>query len=788
VANRKQRRAGQKKSARSEKGFDRRTGAPHPVLANAMRLYQNGRFAEAERFCEQYLAASPHDPHALYLLGMSAIETGRQAVAESAFADALAQRPGEPAFHNGLALLRARQQRFREALISHDSALALDPRDNGALLGRAFALVELGDLVVAARTLHEASALAPRSPEICRNLGAVLAELGRFDEAAEAYERLIALDPNSAEAHLDLGRVLANLGRPEPAMRCLERALALEPGLARARLLIVDLLCDLGRPQEALRHGIAGMDVGSVSRDRLFPFIRAVARVSPADRDPEIAHGIERCFESSELEYDDLAKPAARQFRATHGVDTAPQRMAEEAVQRAIREQALPPVLGDKLLRLLLTKTVNRDLVLEMFLTAARRSFARAESLPATTIPFLAALALQCFNNGYVFALDDDEAAQLDRLKSALEAELRQAVDPTPEAEARLLRYALYAPLIALECAPLLARIAPHRWSVDFRAVLDRTLLEPMEEQALAPGIPSLGTIENPTSLRVGAQYEEHPYPRWFAPPRPVPERLKTALQRKLPHAHLPDYLDEKVEILVAGAGTGYQPISTALLLRDIEVLAVDLSRASLAYAQRMAIKLGVSNIHFLQADLLRLGELGRQFAVIEAVGVLHHLESPMAGWRVLVSLLRSGGLMRVGLYSALARGEVVAARERIAALGLKPVPEDIRRFRERVLVGVEATDFPRLAHSKDIHDLNGCRDLLFHACEHRFTLPELQAMLAELNLEFLGFEDLTQPVARYYRATFPGDLAMTDLTNWTRFEDAHRDAFPMYVFWCAKR
>jgi hypothetical protein len=140
---------------------------------------------------------------------------------------------------------------------------------------------------------------------------------------------------------------------------------------------------------------------------------------------------------------------------------------------------------------------------------------------------------------------------------------------------------------------------------------------------------------------------------------------------------------------------------------------------------------------------------------------------------------------MRVGLYSALARAEIVAARERIAALGLKPVPADIRQFRERVLFGSEAAEFPRLALSKDIYDLNGCRDLLFHACEHRFTLPEIQAMLAELGLEFLGFEDLPVSVARHYRATYPQDVAMTNLANWACLEEAHRDTFPMYVFWC---
>ena len=91
-------------------------------------------------------------------------------------------------------------------------------------------------------------------------------------------------------------------------------------------------------------------------------------------------------------------------------------------------------------------------------------------------------------------------------------------------------------------------------------------------------------------------------------------------------------------------------------------------------------------------------------------------MEDPTAGWRALKELLRPGGLMRIGLYSALARADVAAARERIAALCLAPTPREIRAFRQRVLFGEEAARLPQLRLSKDLFDLNGCRDLLFHA------------------------------------------------------------------------
>ncbi|MEK7327813.1 MAG: class I SAM-dependent methyltransferase [Chloroflexota bacterium] len=88
----------------------------------------------------------------------------------------------------------------------------------------------------------------------------------------------------------------------------------------------------------------------------------------------------------------------------------------------------------------------------------------------------------------------------------------------------------------------------------------------------------------------------------------------------------------------------------------DCDVLAVDLSRASLAYAVRMAERFGVTSVTFQQADILEMGELDRRFHLIDCGGVLHHLKDPLKGWRVLVGLLEPDGLMKIALYSSRAR------------------------------------------------------------------------------------------------------------------------------------
>ena len=126
----------------------------------------------------------------------------------------------------------------------------------------------------------------------------------------------------------------------------------------------------------------------------------------------------------------------------------------------------------------------------------------------------------------------------------------------------------------------------------------------------------------------------------------------------------------ESLDILVAGCGTGQQPIGTAQRFPRASVLAIDLSLASLAYAKRKSDAAGVA-IEYAQADILEL-DLDRRFDIVESSGVLHHLADPMCGWAALEKLVKPGGFMRIGLYSELGRSNVIALRAMIAERGYR--------------------------------------------------------------------------------------------------------------------
>ena len=217
-------------------------------------------------------------------------------------------------------------------------------------------------------------------------------------------------------------------------------------------------------------------------------------------------------------------------------------------------------------------------------------------------------------------------------------------------------------------------------------------------------------------------------------------------------------------------------------------MLAVDLSLTSLCYAQRQTLALGLNNIQYAQADIMRLRSIDRMFDVIECGGVLHHLADPFAGWQVLLSLLRPGGIMRLGLYSEIARRDIVAARDFIAARGYRSDADDIRRCRQELLGCADGTPLKNVTLTTDFFSLNECRDLLFHVQEHRLTLTEIAAFLVANNLQFLGF-DLDLQNCRNYVRQFPSDPAMTDLAQWHRYEtDNPRTFSGMYQFWVQRK
>jgi SAM-dependent methyltransferase len=440
------------------------------------------------------------------------------------------------------------------------------------------------------------------------------------------------------------------------------------------------------------------------------------------------------------------------------------------------------------LLRTMLCSIPIEDAKIERLLTSLRFHLLKvAESEILTNdqkeeiTPLYCFLAQQCFINEYVYfqtAEEIDLSQQLrDRLTKAIEEGSRVS-------EYLVIAVACYFPLYSIA-----EKLLNQKWSDNIKNVLKLQIQEPSEELNLRKSISILTSIDNQVSLAVQSQYEENPYPRWIRLPRESGKKsLNLYIQNKFPLSTFKRLSNDlNPEILIAGCGTGQHPIETVQRFHGAKILAVDLSMSSLAYAKRKTIELGIGSIEYAQADLLKLGSLDRTFDIIESVGVLHHLENPFEGWEVLISLLRSNGLMKLGFYSELARRDIVRVRDLISKAGIGSSPREIRDCRKHLLELKNLKDYGFTTSSSDFFSTSTFRDLLFHVQEHRMTLPVLANFCKDHNLNFLGF-DIDSSVKNSYTNRFSNDPSATNLYNWHIYEKENPDTFlGMYHFWIQK-
>jgi len=388
-------------------------------------------------------------------------------------------------------------------------------------------------------------------------------------------------------------------------------------------------------------------------------------------------------------------------------------------------------------------------------------------------------LALQCFYNEYVFEELADETTLVNELQGLVETALAANAALPAQFAGQLLAVALYRPLHRIKGIEQLTVDAQY----PLAKLIEITVDGPRQEQQLAQEIPIIGSIAD-VSLPVQLQYEQNPYPRWIGLDQTVVRKSYFSTVQGLLRSQgiaTPQFRQPTeaapTRILVAGCGTGHHAISIACRYEHAVVTAIDISRASLAYAKYMAQRYRVTNIEFMQCDILSIEQLGRRFDVIESVGTLHHMVSPDAGLQALTRILEPDGIMRLGLYSQLARRQINAIRERHA--GELITDFDIIKLRKmRADLIQHHKDDPVLGIG-DFYSSSGCRDLLCHVQERQYSIDGLKQLLANCGLRFSGFNFQSD------RELFGDTQAMDNLDCWSDVENQIPELFSeMYIFY----
>ena len=605
--------------------------------------------------------------------------------------------------------------------------------------------------------MQSAVNLSPQDVKAHCNLGNTLQELGRLDEAEASYRQAIALKPDYAKAHCNLGNTLKALGRLDDAEASLRQAIALKPDYAEAHNNLGNTLKELGRFDESISSYARAINLKA-------DFHNAYSNLGIALRNARFNKGDQNLYsilinlltEKNFVRPRDVAGTMLSLLRLDNLIEDVLLNTTGftdiKEVDRVITVLKHVPILH-QLMRI----CPLPDLQLEALFVSMRRvllaGLGQIEASPEI-IYFLSTLSLHCFTNEYVYFETEEEAELISVLEAAIAESIAQTSQPTITETLILATY---------------RRLHQYDWSEKLQAldqlpeVKVRLVEEPLAERVIAQHIPALSEVDDEASRKVREQYEENPYPRWVKlgvalKPKSVAEVCNEA-KLQLHSENIKSVLSPS--ILIGGCGTGQHSIETASRFANCKVTAVDLSRASLAYAQRKTSELGIISIEYLQADILNLGELGQEFDIIESAGALHHMDDPMAGWRVLADMLKTGGLMKIGLYSELARRPIGKTREEIRLKGIRTSEDEIRRFRQS-LVESHGEHHQQLTGFKDFFSLSALRDLIFYVQEHRFTLPQIQHCLDELGSKFCGFEDAN--IVRRFKHFFGENADACDL------------------------
>jgi len=634
-----------------------------------------------------------------------------------------------------------------KAIEAYNKALSIKPDYAEAYNNIGVALKSQGMLDKAIEAYNEALLIIPDYAEAYNNMGIALKSQGMLDKAIEAYNKALLIIPDYAEAYNNMGNALKSQGKLDKAIEAYNKALSIKPNFAEACINMGIAIEGLifKKPNSSLQSTIISLlDQKSYVRPRNI----AKTAVSLLKLEPTLNKHLRR------NSVDQLKPP----------------------VQKVIANLSELTLL----LKLMSVCPIE-DIELEYLLKELRaRLLLSNSSLISKTevLRFQSALALQCFSNEYIYSQSEDEDKALEDLDGIVKLALSNDKQQNPQS---ILCLASYKPLNHYEwCDKLLI-------TTEIQDVFTRQVLEPKQETNFKSELPLLKEINNEISSKVRDQYESNPYPRWVKlglPLRPVKiSKVVDKINLKLFEDRIKEV--EVPSILIAGCGTGQESIETAARFKGSKVIAIDLSLSSLAYAKRKTEELGIQNIEYMQADILDLDKFDKHFDILASTGVLHHMDDPIAGWQVLTDCLKPGGLMRIGLYSELARQNIVKIREEILEAGIGSNDADMKLFRLKVM-NSEKKHHKQILNSSDFYSLSELRDLLFHVQEHRFTIPQIQECLLDLGLKFCGFE--AEKIVSQFKLTNTNTDDCYKLDKWQAYEEANPRVFSgMYQFWCQK-
>ena len=651
-----------------------------------------------------------------------------------------------------LALENHKKNNLRNAENLYKEVLKMNPNHFESVLCLGTLLGQTNKPELAKPFFQKAIELNPNDTKIHNNLAIVFQKLGEHQAAIKSFEKAISINPNYIQAHFNLGNLQRELGNHQSAINCYQHAIQIDP----TNINIINALSNL----------LKLFRIGNVTENEktnlknLFLFLFRENNIDHTD----ISHNAKL------LLFDEKFENQINQLINSNSL--------------LLENKIIQNLLHEELLLLILQKSFITDKFFEKLITKLRceilfTDFDSNQNFLNKHFNFIISIAEQSFLNEFIFFQSKKEIDKINQFE--IEISNKNKID-----ELEIAIFSCYMPLYTSK--KITKKLLNYKSNnILFNNLISTHIKEPLNELDLIKSIKSSGKITDSVSIKVREQYEEHPYPRWKHTNKNLSSNFLFVLKNEIK----PNKIENNninfnnPNVLIAGCGTGKHIISARTYL-NANILGIDLSLSSLAYAKRKTIELGLKNIEFLHTDILHLKNLKKKFDIIECVGTLHHMKDPLKGLKALINILEPHGFLKLGLYSKIARQHITKIKEFIKKRKIKNSTEDIRNFRELVFKKKDDHLFQKIFYSNDFYSTSMSRDLMFHVQEHYFTIPEISDILKKLNLEFLGFRNPL--IKAKFSKSFPNDKKNISFDNWNKFELNNQDAFAdMYQFWVRK-
>ena len=673
---------------------------------------------------------------------------------------------------------------FSQAEELYKKVLNIEPKNINCLNYLGTLLAQTNRKNDAEEVFLKGTNIDPNNPYLNNNLGNIYYENGKLDKAISYYKKVILFKPDFVQAYLNLGIVYAKKSDTSKALNYLMKVVQLEPNNIQCYAIIATIHKELRNFRETLN---CYKKIFELDSNNLMAILGAVDLFSKLNltnlsknNSIELLEMFLFLYKKNNINHNYLFNNA-KNLVVFEEDKSELERLVDEN-SNLLSKNIVRTILNKKIFHLILQKSIIRDQFLENFLYKIRKEILLTclnenKSQLKEFYDFILSFAEQSFYNEYVFYQSDEEINLIDKLKLK--------VENSPEInELEISILACYVPLIQSNTIKdkLLNYLPKNKL---FNDLIKAQIKDNLEEQKLKSTIKS-NVIVNEISKKVRDQYEENPYPRWkYAEIHPKVS-FYSELNSDIHPNKIPLFNEIKnYKILIAGCGTGQQ-LARGINYRNADILAVDLSLSSLAFAKRKMQEFNIKNIEFLHTDLLKLKKLRKKFNIVECMGVLHHLENPEEGLNILLDMLEPNGFLKLGLYSELARKHIVEARKFASEKKFSNNIYEIRKFRETAKNNKDNLSIQKIINNYDFHTTSSLRDLVFHAKEHHFTIPKISKLLQKYNLDFLGFTN--DSVKKDYLKFYKDDKKSTSLKNWHEFEMKYPDLFQsMYQFWVIK-